>query len=484
MKKWGYLLALLIILESLSAVLYLGTAEQLGFPLDDAWIHQTYARNLGLHGLMAFSPNQPSTGNTSLGWTTLLATGYILRVPFFHWAYVWGSIFAIGSAFTAACLSQSYFGNFKRAMIVAVICILEWHLAWAALSGMEISFFTFLTLLILLSLYHNLSPFLLGLLIGLTFLVRPEGIIFAFIYGLKLLFTNRDNLRQILTTIGAFGVTFLIVISPWVIFNLVYNGRPFPSTISAKFMQYGYPWSLWNSLKYPIKVFIYFLDGPLMLLIPCAAIAIHNAFRQRKTDLYYPVAWLLILIGLYAVALPVIYHHGRYLMPLIPIFVIFGIAGFFKILEKLSKKSRLRPGAWLVFGGMVIALWINGASTFALQIKLLTESHMQAARWVDTNAPRDAIIATHDIGIIGYVTQRQIVDLAGLVTPEIIPIMNDQYKLASFVRERHVTYLVVFSGYYEKMLTQLDAHLVFSPNKVDLRSMNLEPFEVFEVLPP
>jgi arabinofuranosyltransferase len=481
MKKWGYLLALLIILESLSAVLYLGRAEQLGFPLDDAWIHQTYARNFGLHGLMAFSPNQPSTGSTSPGWTTLLAAGYLLRVPFIHWAYVWGSVFAIGSAFIAARLSQSYFGDFKQAIIVAAICILEWHLAWAALSGMEITFFTFLSLLILLSLYHNLSPFLLGLLIGLTFLVRPEGIIFALIYGVKLLFTSRSTPRQILTTIGAFGITFLIVITPWVIFNLVYNGRPFPSTISAKFMQYSYPWSVWNSLQYLIKVFIYFLDGPLMLLVPFAAIAIYNAFRQRKKDLYYPVAWILILIGIYAVALPAIYHHGRYLMPLIPIIVIIGIQEFFNILEILSKKSLLRPGAWLAFGAMVLVLWINGSVTFGLQIKLLTESHMQAARWLDAHAPRDAIIATHDIGIIGYVTQRQIVDLAGLVTPEIIPIMNDQNKLASFVRERHVTYLVVFSGYYKNMLTQLGAHLVFSPNEAALRNMDLEPFEVFEI---
>ena len=83
MKKWGYLLALLIVLEVLNAAVYLSAANQPGFPLDDAWIHQTYARNLGLHGIMAFSPGEPSTGSTSPAWTVLLAAGYLLQVPFF-----------------------------------------------------------------------------------------------------------------------------------------------------------------------------------------------------------------------------------------------------------------------------------------------------------------------------------------------------------------------------------------------------------------
>jgi len=64
MKKWDYLLALLIVLEILNAMWYLGTISQFGFPLDDAWIHQTYARNLGLSGMMAFTPGEPSAGST------------------------------------------------------------------------------------------------------------------------------------------------------------------------------------------------------------------------------------------------------------------------------------------------------------------------------------------------------------------------------------------------------------------------------------
>jgi hypothetical protein len=491
MKKWGVFLALLIGLEILSAGLYLAVTEKPGFPLDDAWIHQTYARNLGLHGLLAFSPDQPSTGSTSPGWTALLAMGYVVEAPFILWAYIWGGIFAIAAAFTAARLSQAYFGDFRQAVILGVFCILEWHLAWSALSGMEISLFTFLTLFFLLCLHNNLPPLGMGVFAGITFLVRPEGVLLALLYGWKLLITNRSNLRndpkilrQVFNAVSIFVVSFLIVISPWVLFNLIYNGKPFPSTISSKFMQFGYPWSLSNSLEYLLSVFIYFLAGPLMLLLPGTALAIYNVFRQRMTDLYYPVIWFLSLIGLYAVALPAIYHHGRYLMPLIPIVAMYGIQGLFSLMEKLPVKSLLRSWSWLILGGMVIVLWVNGASTFALQVRLLTESHLQAARWVDAHTPRDAIIATHDIGIIGYITQRQIVDLAGLVTPEVIPIMNDQSELAEFVKKRQVSYLVVFTGYYENLLTQLNARLVFSPNRQRLRSLNLEPFEVFEVTTP
>jgi hypothetical protein len=481
MKRWFYLLVLLILLEGLSTALYLGTAGQPGFPLDDAWIHQTYARNLGLHGQMAFSPDQPSTGSTSPGWTTLLAAGYLFGVSFFAWAYLWGSIFAVATALAAALLSHRYFANFKAAVIVAVICILEWHLAWAALSGMEISLFTFLTLLILLILYRNPSPVWMGLVIGISFLVRPEAILFVLIYGLKLYVASWRHPKQLFTAIGIFGVVFLMVVGPWLIFNLRYSGRPLPSTITAKFMEYGYPPSLPNSLNYLLEVFLYFLAGPLMLLLPCVGLTVYNTFRERRLDLYYPLFWPLGLIALYAVALPRIYHHGRYLMPLIPVIVIFGVQGFFSLLEKLSDKSILRPAIWVAVAGMLIALWINGASTFAIQIKLLTEIHLQAARWLDAHTPKDTVIGTHDIGIIGYVTQRQIVDLAGLITPEVIPIMNDQVKLARFVREKEVSYLVVFSGYHKEMLDELDAQLVFSPGAEHLKELGAEPFEVYVV---
>ena len=38
----------------------------------------------------------------------------------------------------------------------------------------------------------------------------------------------------------------------------------------------------------------------------------------------------------------------------------------------------------------------------------------------------NAIVAAHDIGALGYLDDHQLVDLAGLITPEVIPFMLDE----------------------------------------------------------
>jgi hypothetical protein len=471
----------LIVLQALSAALYLRKTDQFGFPLDDAWIHQIYARNLGLHGVMAFNQGQPSTGSTSFGWTLLLAAGYWLGIPFFLWTYLWGSIFAVATACTAAQLSQHYFGDFRNAVIVAVISLLEWHLAWAAVSGMEIGLFTFLTLLFFLLLRRDTSPLLLAGLTGMIVLVRPEGILLALVYGIKLFLDQPRNTRQILRQGIAFLLVFLLLISPWIVFNLTYSHRPFPNTIAAKFMQYGYPWSPGKSLKYLWDVVLYFLNGPLVLLIPGAVFAAYQAITRRTTHLFYPFAWFLALIGLYAVALPAIYDQGRYLMPLIPLLVIYGVEGLSQLLTRFLRTPVLRSFAWVSLFGLVISLWINGAADYAYRIQLYSAVHIKAAEWINAHTSPDAVIATHDIGIIGYHTGRQIVDLAGLVTPEIVPIMRDPQKLADYLRTKRVSYLLLYTGYYRELLTALNAQLVFSPDAERLRAMGVEPFEVYEV---
>jgi hypothetical protein len=43
----------------------------------------------------------------------------------------------------------------------------------------------------------------------------------------------------------------------------------------------------------------------------------------------------------------------------------------------------------------------------------------EMGRWLDGNAASDALVAAPDIGAIGYYSGREILDLGGLITPEI-----------------------------------------------------------------
>ncbi len=65
---------ILALFAACSLAVYLGTSAQtyrLGFPLDDSWIYQTYARNLALLGEWAYVPGQPSGGATGPLWAGL-----------------------------------------------------------------------------------------------------------------------------------------------------------------------------------------------------------------------------------------------------------------------------------------------------------------------------------------------------------------------------------------------------------------------------
>jgi len=78
---------------------------------------------------------------------------------------------------------------------------------------------------------------------------------------------------------------------------------------------------------------------------------------------------------------------------------------------------------------------------------------VETAAWLNKNTPNDALIAVHDIGAIGYFADRKLVDLAGLISPEVVPFIRDEQELANYMNTREVDYLVTFPGWYP-LLTQ------------------------------
>jgi hypothetical protein len=111
--------------------------------------------------------------------------------------------------------------------------------------------------------------------------------------------------------------------------------------------------------------------------------------------------------------------------------------------------ARVLARAWgLIAGVVLIVFWVQGARAYALDVAFIESEMVRTARWVAENAEPDALIAAHDIGALGYFGGRDLLDLAGLVSPEVIPFMRDEVRLEGYLDSAGANYLITLQGWY------------------------------------
>ena len=473
----------------LSSSLYLAYARShglAGFPLDDAWIHQTYARNLAQTGQLAYLPGQPSAGSTSPTWSFILSVAYMLKIDFHLWTYLIGCLALAATAWLTYRLFLRIGMKGKgsgAALLAGLLCAVEWHLVWASVSGMETILFTALSLGLLEYYFSHVAAVRsqagepasvrkeqtivraigIGLLAGLLVLTRPEGAVLA---GMVLLAmvgvpwpSTRDELKLRLVAAGVAAMAMAAVLSPYVAFNLRTSGTIFPNTFYAKQAEYQTNLPIWTRLW---QVLSPTLAGAQVLLLPGFVYSVYHlisrsrvqrerpGLHDRDWSTLLPVVWWLAILGLYAVRLPVNYQHGRYTMPSIPLLVLYGVWGTAEIVRPRSSRlwlrvlSRTVPAAAAV---LALLFWWRGASAYRDDVGFIEGEMVAVAQWLDEHTSPGDLIAVHDIGAIGYLTDRPLLDLAGLITPEVIPFIADAGRLADWMAARGAAYVVFFPDF-------------------------------------
>ncbi len=146
------------------------------------------------------------------------------------------------------------------------------------------------------------------------------------------------------------------------------------------------------------------------------------------------------------------YQHGRYLIPMIPVFYIIGIIGTFQLIY-LYKKKHVQVQKWIkpaVIGCFFCSLIfvVSGLQALNTDIKTIDQLMVQPALWIKNNTKPDDLIAVHDIGAMGYFSGRNIIDLAGLIQPELIPFIRDEQEIKSYLVKNNADYLVAFKDWY------------------------------------
>jgi len=175
--------------------------------------------------------------------------------------------------------------------------------------------------------------------------------------------------------------------------------------------------------------------------------------RTRNFRLGAPLLWCACYALMYALRLPA-YQHARYLMPVMPILTLLGLHGYLEC-RRLYRPAKyrwvfewtLRSGLLLLTGGFLVL----GARAYGEDVGLIESEMVETANWVARNIEADAVIAAHDIGALGYFDHHRLVDLAGLVSPEVIPFLHDEDRLAEILDERGAGYLVAFPNLYPRL---------------------------------
>lgn len=429
-----------------------------GFPLDDAWIHQTIGRNLALRGEWAFLPGHPASGSTSPLWTGMIAIGHVLRIGAVAWADGLGIALLASLVWAARSWLAQRRGSPAPSLLPAML-LLEWHLVWAAVSGMEILLLALAAVLVLRELDSDrLRPGRAGFLLGCAVWIRPEAILLlgaaAWRIGLDSSLSVRARLSAVLRSAALAGLP----LTAYLLFHAALTGAAWPSTFFAKAAEYAVETRAPLLARLGEQIFPPLVGG-VVVLLPGLALFVRDAARSRAWPRLAPLVWILLHWSAYAIRLPVVYQHGRYGMPTIAVLLMLSVEGAAGVLgaDPVSPIRRLFSRAWVGAALAVSgAFWWLGAGAYAVDVAIIEGEMVAASRWISRHTEPEARVAAHDIGALGYFGNREILDLAGLASPEVIPFLRDEGRLAGYLDERGADYLMTFPGWYPELAARAE----------------------------
>ena len=458
-------------------------AGQWGLPLDDSWIHLQFARNLIRGDGFAFNPGETVSASTAPLWTLVLALVCLLPGEVVWSVKGLGVALLWGNGLLTVQLGRSVGLPTWACWLGGLVVVLTPRLLWGSLSGMEIGLATGLaTGGVWLHLRAGARPaYGSTVLLSLAVLARPECLLLfaaAVVDGV----VRAGGLAVGLRRYGRHLLLCGAILAPFALFNYATLGGPLPNTFYAKVGDYGFLGALqagdWSRMA---KTFLYYpvLQGQEMirfcaensLLLTCLVpLGLVQLARRR--------AWLLVLAlvgfplakGVLAPFQGAVFQHGRYAAHLIPILTVVGLLGAGTAVRLLEaglahphRRALRRWGLialWVALVGNGAAVGLKYAQTYALNVDNINDMHVAMGQWLARHTPSTAVVATHDVGALGYFSGRRIVDTAGLVNPAILPYLPAGVQADEgvwrYLQQVRPDYLVMLPNWYPRLAQRTD----------------------------
>jgi hypothetical protein len=451
-----------------------------GYTTDDTFIHLRYARNMIELGEFSFNPGHDTFGATSPLWIFGLVLLLKLGIPPLTAAWVLGAFSGLAMVLIVDAIVERLTipDRWKLALMVVVVGDV-WFLRWT-FSGMETPLATALLVSLLWPLvsrrhwvwqpergplWHRYLAW--GVMAGMAGMVRPELLLAAPLALPWLLFFEYFRAAAIGGKAARFRARpqaplvaavcgWAVVVLPWMAFAWIRFGRLIPETVTAKTQTLTLdPTLLFPNLFRSVGM-LAVAQGPLwfgLILIAAVILRRHKSAGVEGEDEWPPrwsasgedslepepwsvwgpmalvgivATWSAVLLGGFAVKQ--VWVISRYVSPLAPsLLLAMSVIAEWLLRGDAVTRSMLRTGRAIIAVTVVATLAMNG---WVFGTKLLPHArafardldgcYVEMGRWLRDNTPEDAVVAALDIGALGFESDRQVLDLMGLVSPRIL----------------------------------------------------------------
>ena len=490
----------------------------IGALLDDTWIHVRFADNIAQGEGLSYNEDELTTGATSPLWVMTLAAAFKVFNPS-TLEQINVAIMMSAIAHVISVLAITGFGWYATrhawvGLVAGLMTAVTGRYIWMGLSGMEITTFTTFCILAIWSHLDDVRDghsfgWRTGILSALATLARPEGYLLTALIMLDtfvLVPLRADTIRQDSERLTIWSrirygwrgiMAYGLLAGSYPLASLLISGYPLPNTFRVK-SQLGREFPdlpdafLWQpNVDFGAIVLILAGLGTVFL--------IWRAWQNTPKDPFrIGFVWalwgpLLVLGVLFLGADRFVVNNSRYVAPAIPFEALSAVVGVLTVMKLathyLSKNGNAEQTTntlidrYVPIGLSIVlicfAFWMGrgqGAGV-ANDVYQLRTMHVNAGFWFAENTEPDDLIALNDVGAIVHIADREVLDLEGLVSVDVITATEhtENYTcehdlaLARLMLERQPRFIAVFDWFYPCLTRWRDA---------------LQPYTVFTITGP
>lgn len=375
---------------------------------DDPYITYRYAKNLVAgHGFVY-----------NFGQHTLSTTAPLYAVLLGGLSLIWPDLPALSNVVSALALvvSAAILGKWsesrgEKAVGMTAALLLSLSPLLLMTFGAEVC----MSVMLVLAGFYAYDRSRLSLAAGalaLAVMVRPDGLLAAVALGIYHLIRRRSiPWRPVALYAGLVGI--------WYCGLWLYFGSPVPVTLLAK-QQQG---QLAASTRFGAGLLeliagygeqpLYWLHGVLALL---------GIGRVLRVSHHWTP--LLIWTALYVLSYTLmgVSRYFWYYAPLMPAFVVLVAEGAVSVGRGLRRVGLPRLAVVGASGLLLVALLaplFTGVFLAGWQLDTRMDVYREIGQWLERNTPPQATVGMLEVGIMGYYAERNVVDFAGLIQPEV-----------------------------------------------------------------